>query len=476
MAALLSESFHLTLIAVTLTASLTASAHALLNKRDPRSAAAWIALCMLFPVIGVLAYLALGVNRIRTRARRLHDLPLDVPASIPLTNVPDADETAIDPRYRNQAALGRAVSQQRLCWGNHVLPLVDGDMAYPAMLDAIAGAQQSIWLATYIFDTRGAGRAFVDALVAARARGVEVKVLVDGIGELYSWPLVSRALGNHGLSVARFLPPGFSRPAFSINLRNHRKLLIVDGRRAFTGGMNIRTKHRSVGPHAAKVRDIHFAVDGAVVAQLAAVFANDWRFTTGEQLRVPDPMRSDGMPACRVISDGPNEDLDKILWLLVGAISLAQHRIVMMTPYFVPPRELLVALQTAALRGVKISLLLPQTNNFQFMNWAAMHAIGPLLKTGVEVQWCRGRFVHSKLFVVDDYYALIGSSNLDQRSLRLNFELAVEVFDGDFAGRLTAYFDAMRADADTQSLKSWASRALPVRLRDGFCWLFSPYL
>ena len=177
-----------------------------------------------------------------------------------------------------------------------------------------------------------------------------------------------------------------------------------------------------------------------------------------------------------MIVDGPDEDLDKMMWVLVGAISLARSSIKIMTPYFIPPRELTVALQTAALRGVEVSLILPARNNFRFMTWAAMHGMGHLLKTGVKVHFFEGPFVHSKLFLVDDYYAQIGSSNLDPRSLRLNFEMAVEVYDHAFGRRLAEHFDASLSASRPLEMEEWRNRSLPRRLRDAGFWLFSPYL
>jgi cardiolipin synthase len=183
-----------------------------------------------------------------------------------------------------------------------------------------------------------------------------------------------------------------------------------------------------------------------------------------------------GDAECRVIVDGPNEDLDKLLWVLVGAISLARSSIKIMTPYFLPPRELTVALQTAALRGVEVTVILPVTNNFAFMNWAATHALGDLLEAGVRVAFFEGPFVHTKFFLVDDYYAHASSSNLDPRSLRLNFEMAVEVYDQDMGQHLAAHFNASLARSRIYTLADWRRRRLPARLRDAAFWVFSPYL
>lgn len=460
--------------------SIGAAAHALLTKRDPRSAAVWVSLCLFFPVFGVISYVLFGNNRIRTRARRLHALPDEEAPAQPLVLEHVAAEHLIAPQYRNLALLGRAASGNELLTGNSVEALLCGENAYPAMLHAIGEARDYIWFASYIFESRGIGREFVTALGAARARGVDVRVLLDGFGQFYTVPPVARALRRAGVDVAVFLQPRLLPPSVTLNLRNHRKILVLDGEMAFTGGMNIRDRHMARDGHPAQVTDMHFRLRGPVVHQIEEVFIADWVFSSSSLLpRSSTPPQPTTLPEeaeCRVIVDGPNEDIDKLLWILVGAINAARHSIRIMTPYFLPPRELAVALQTASLRGVKVTIVLPAHNNFVFMTWAATHALGELLKTGVDVRFFEGPFLHTKLLLVDDYYAQIGSSNLDPRSLRLNFELAVEVYDHTFGSELARHFVDTLARSRVYSYHDWRARRVLPRLRDAAFWVMSPYL
>jgi cardiolipin synthase len=179
---------------------------------------------------------------------------------------------------------------------------------------------------------------------------------------------------------------------------------------------------------------------------------------------------------CRAIADGPDEELDRLLLLLVGAVGLARRQVAIMTPYFIPPRELLGALQAAALRGVDVSILLPGRNNLFFMHRATRHLLWELLQRGVRVYFQPGPFVHSKLLLVDDEYAQVGSANLDPRSLRLNFELTVEVYDRELVASLHEHHAAARRCADEVTLAEVDARRLSTRLLDGLAWLFSPYL
>ncbi|MBP9033067.1 MAG: cardiolipin synthase [Pseudomonadales bacterium] len=475
------ELLRMVALACGLGVTLLGAGHALLTKRDPRSAAAWVSLCVFFPVVGVLAYIALGNNRIRTRARRLHALPQHEQPAPPLVREHVAAEHLIAPEYRNLAYLGLAVSGNELLTGNSIEALYCGENAYPAMLLAIREARRHVYLASYIFDSRGIGAEFVEALGQARSRGVEVCVLLDGFGEFYSLPRVGARLRAAGVQVARFLQPRLWPPNFTLNLRNHRKILVIDGELAFTGGMNIRNKHIAVpGLRPAAVIDVHFRLRGPVVTQIQEVFAADWLFSTRQALTPPSRAAQVTMlpeeAECRVIVDGPNEDLDKLLWVLVGAISAARASIRIMTPYFLPPRELAVALQTAALRGVEVTIVLPAHNNFPFMTWATSHTLGELLETGVRVHFFTGPFLHTKLLLVDDYYAQIGSSNLDPRSLRLNFEIAVEIYDHAFGRHAAAHFAEILAGSRELVVEAWRGRSLPRRLRDALFWVFSPYL
>ncbi|MEQ8484136.1 MAG: phospholipase D-like domain-containing protein [Pseudomonadales bacterium] len=449
---------------------LWAGCHALLTKRRPRSAFGWIAVCLMFPLAGALLYYLFGINRAQRRARRFRDDGVWEPPPSPHRVPAPADTDDL-------ARLGEAVSGEPRLAGNRVQILHGGEQAYPVMLDAIEAAEQRIDLVTYIFDTDATGRAFADALGRAVARGVAVRVLLDGVGELYSWPRARRMLGKRGVAVRRYLPPKLMPPSFMINLRNHRKILLVDDRVAFTGGMNISDRHLAARQdNARRVVDLHVALHGPVLAGLQRVFHNDWVHAGADEdepFLQPAPV---GSSLCRVIADGPDEPVDRLLLVLVGAVSLARRRVLLMTPYFIPPRELIGALQSAALRGVEVQVVLPGRNNLFFVHRATRHGLWELLQRGVKVYYQPPPFVHSKLVLVDDQYAQVGSANIDPRSLRLNFELNVEIFDPAVAAVLWAHADAAVARSRAVTLAEVDARRLPTRLADGLMWLFSPYL
>lgn len=478
------------LLAVVVTgAALAAAGHALLFKREPRSALGWVSVCLLFPAVGPLFYYLFGINRIRTRARRLQ---AEAPAEIkhrsgsgapPMLTAPTETLGRIlepHPDLRtgldNLVRLGTLVTQLPLTRGNRVRMLVNGEAAFPAMLEAIEAAESTVYLATYIFDTDDTGGRFVDALAAAVERGVEVRVLVDGVGELYSLPRVSRVLRRRSVPVGRFLPPRLLPPQVNINLRTHRKILVVDGRTAFTGGMNIGDRHLAERTDPGRVLDVQFEIVGPVIRQLEDVFLDDWEFATGESLEPRAAARPAGDTWARAVVDGPAEELDKLANLLIGAVSAARSRVWLMTPYFLPPRELIVAMQSAVLRGVDLRIVLPGHNNLPYVHWASRNVLSELMHWGVRIWYQPPPFVHTKLLLVDDDYTQMGSANIDPRSLSLNFELSMELYDHELAGTFEEHFDGAFAVSRELTVQELEARPLWIRLRDAGAWLFSPYL
>ncbi|MGH8442902.1 MAG: phospholipase D-like domain-containing protein [Nevskiaceae bacterium] len=460
------------LIVLHVVAALGTAGHALLNKRDPRSAWAWIVVCWLMPLAGALLYFWFGVNRIERRARRELGAAPERPAHGHET-VPDVPGLPVE--VRELVRTGRIMSGLPLVPGNRVTPLHNGEEAYPDMLAAIARARRSVWLETYIFDADATGRQFAEALAAAQARGVQVRVLLDGIGHL-SWRRPATGLLRElGVPFAKFLPPRWWPPMLHANLRNHHKLMTVDGEAAWVGGMNISDRHwvtRADEP----VTDLHFRMEGPVAAQLEGVFAEVWRFAAGEKLACSTPAPVRGTTSCRAITDGPNDAVDRLQLVLLAAIANAHQRLCIMTPYFIPTRELSGALESAALRGVVIEIVLPRRSDQWWADCATRRWLTQLVGRSIQVYYRPGPFAHTKLFLMDDYYAQVGSANLDPRSLRLNFELVVELYDAAVVRSLRTHFDEVREASREVTLETLRRRSLPAKLRDAVFWLFSPYL
>jgi cardiolipin synthase len=460
--------------AAVLVAALLASGHAVLYKRESRSASLWVVLIWVMPALGPILYLLMGVNRVQRRARRLRRYIA--------RHRPDALSVPDEPAGTHLAPLARMLNnviEQPLVAGNSVEDLVDGAQAYPAMLEAIEQARSSIMLASYIFNGDGIGAQFVEALTRARARGVEVRVLVDDVDVRFTRSNAAKPLRKAGVPLGVFNPPFVPARLNSMHLRNHRKILVVDGTLGFTGGMNVDRRYWNPEAPERASRDLHFRLRGPVVAQLALVFAEDWHFASGETLRGAPwfvPLQAAGEVMARVVDDGPDDPTEPLRWSIVAGLNQAQRSVKIMTPYFVPDSSLITGLDVAAMRGVDVDILLPGTSDIPHVQWAAWGQLWQVLERGCRVWVSTGPFDHSKLMVVDGAWTLLGSANWDARSLRLNFELNVECYSVEFGARMEGLVQARINAARQVTLEEINGRSLPVKLRDGAARLFAPFL
>ncbi|MCO6438309.1 MAG: cardiolipin synthase [Phycisphaerae bacterium] len=464
-----------------LTLGLWAAGHAVVFKRDSRSALIWVLLSFTFPIVGPWFYWVVGINRVERKALK-HLGRRDRPFFFENTAKYDRDEDVYFDSVAHLDGLRLAsdrITRLPLVPGNRIEPLFDGEQAYPAMLEAIASAEQTITLTSYIFDWDEVGHEFADALDQAAHRGVRVHVLIDGIGALGVFSRMGRRLKKSGAEVAAFYPLRFPLGRLRLNLRNHRKILVVDGRTGFTGGMNISKRHLAHRSDPRRVHDLHFRLTGPIVAELQHAFIEDWATATGTTLEGDgyfNALPNAGPALCRGISSGPDEDFQIIHLLLESALAAARSSVRITTPYFVPTSSLVSSLVTAALRGVDISLLLPSHMDRIFMRWAADAYLWQLLEHGIRVYLRPPPFVHTKLMVVDERWVLLGSANLDRRSFRLNFEFNVEAYDVELARQMAAWLDEDAAKCHQVTLEEMDTRPMWKRLRDGTAKLLSPQL
>ena len=480
-----SQVWQIAFAGFTILLSIVASGHAVLYKRDSRAAIAWVGFIWLVPLVGATLYFIFGINRLRRQAALLRSSLERYRAH------PKQTECTPDELHRHLpghtghihmlARLVGGVVKHPLLPGNLVEPLINGDEAYPAMLEAIRNAKRTISFVTYIFDRDHAGIEFARALGEAVRRGVEVRVLIDAAGTRYSFPrTILQTLRREGVPYARFLPAFALWRMMSMNMRTHRKILVADGQFGFTGGMNIRDGHCLKRQPRRPVQDIHFRVEGPVVTQMQETFADDWLFTTGETLRgegwFPPPLERKGQVLARGVVDGPDEDFEKLRWTLLGALSIARYSVRIVTPYFLPDPALTSALNIAAMRGVVVDIVLPSKNNLVFVHWASRAMWWQLLEHGCRIWLTPPPFDHSKLMVVDGCWVLLGSANWDPRSLRLNFEYNLECYDVELARRMEKLIEGKRASGREVTLTEVDSRPFTSKLRDGVARLLTPYL
>ena len=469
--------------AISIVTGAVAIAHAALTKEDVRAATGWVGVILLSPILGAFVYLIAGVNRIRhtalstRRSARRMAWQEFYGTAVPREAIVEGFSSQFIPMKH----VGDTVTRFPLTAGNRIEILPDGDTAYGAISEAIAEARHSIIVETYIFDRDRIGIRIADLLIAAHRRGVSVRVLIDSVGARYSVPSIVGYLRENGVRTETFngkVIIGLRLPY--ANLRTHRKIIVVDNEIAFAGGMNIREAFTREFQGNRYARDTHFRITGPIVADLFSVAAEDWHFASGEKVAAtvqpPVTVAPNAPIFARVVSSGPDASLETNHKMLMGAFSVAQRSIRIMSPYFLPDRELISALVTAARRGVEIDILVPSQNNLTLVDRAMTAQFDQVLKYGCRIWRVGGAFDHSKLLTIDGEWSYIGSSNLDPRSLRLNFEVDIEVLDTTFAALLDERFKAAIAGAHAVTLHELRHRSYLLRLAEKILWLGSPYL
>jgi cardiolipin synthase A/B len=339
--------------------------------------------------------------------------------------------------------------------------LVNGEAAYPSMLEAIKRARKAIFVSVYQFDNDSVGKRFANAMSAAVERGVEVRVLLDSLGTCLHWPRIKSTLISQGIQVATFNSVSSFRRLRQLNTCYHRKIIVIDHSIGFTGGMNIRKAHMVSEPSFIPLQDVHFRLEGPVIEHLQAAFVMDWESATGERVRAaPCVFRQDIADVdiwARGIPSGPRQRVGTISALILGALSIARRSIHIVSPYFVPDKKVSSMLVAAALRGVEVSIVSP-SENIPFVSWAAMPIFEELLEGGCRVFLAPPPFDHSKILVIDEEWALIGSSNWDQRSFYLNMEFDLECWGKRAVRPLVELIDSKKRISFALSVEELRSR------------------
>ncbi|MBO6037815.1 MAG: cardiolipin synthase [Acetobacter sp.] len=465
--------------------------HILLYKRNTSSAIGWIGICVIVPYLGAILYFIFGINRVTRRARKLiaHELNanelIDTQKNISFTPSQITHYETSDQHFASLMHMVETLTSRPIMGDNTIIGLHDGDEAYPLMLHAIESAKKSVFLCSYIFKNDHIGGIFANKLMAAHCRGVQVRVLVDGIGSGYFLSPIYYYLKSAGVPCARFMHSLYPWKMPFLNLRNHRKSLMVDGHIGFIGGLNIADENMLTRHPKEPVSDTHFRVIGPVVGQLVTAFAQDWYFTTHEILSIEPFMPQNNLKTlasddtqngtfARIVTAGPDTDLEKIEYVMLQAITLARKSVQLMTPYFLADDRFLTELELAALRGVDVTIIIPLKSNHRVLDWACRTHVSSLLRSHVQIWLSNPPFNHSKLMVVDKMWSFVGSSNLDMRSLRLNFEMNMEVYDSSLAEALSNFMERHKNHPLTQA--DLDNRSYSAKIPDSLARLFMPYL
>jgi len=452
----------------------------LLQKKRPVSTVAWLFLIVLAPYFGALFYVVFGVNRVQRRVVRKTVSDRKIARLLPeLTHYQLLPGEGLTAKQQNIVRLISRLSSTRPTINNRIELLNDTNQTLGLIEQAILAAEHSLHLEYYIWQMDRTGTRVRDLLIEKARAGVTVRFLYDGIGSMFLSRKFLRPMIDAGIHVAAFLPGRSFRERWSINLRSHRKIVIVDGQIGFTGGMNIGDEYLGRNKQLGYWRDTHLKMQGPVVLQLQQVFAEDWFYAVGEELTqpalYPDP-RVSGDNIAQVVSSGPIDEFNSFHALFFAAIAKAEQNITMATSYFVPTEPLMAALTTAAFRGVKVRLLLSGRGAYRWMLYAGRGYYDELLDAGVEIFEYQKGLLHSKTLTIDGNWSLVGTANFDVRSLLLNFEVGVAVYDQEMARQLETAFEKDVTSARAIDIPAWESRGLGQRLSENLMKIFSPVL
>ncbi len=391
--------------------------------------------------------------------------------------------------FERHLALEEGVAGSPLTVGNKVVLLQDGPATFAAMFEAIRGARDHIHMETYIIEDDEVGRKFAAALKAKQAQGVEVTLVYDSVGSLETPKAFFKALSDSGVKLVEYNPvnPLTAKAGWDVNQRDHRKLLIVDGRSVFLGGINIssvysRGSSRGGSSRRGSVagwRDTHLMIEGPVVAEFQKLYLATWEKQKGAALasrnHFPRPVTAGG-DLVRAIGSTPDDDYSLIYATLISAIGAAESSVHLTNAYFVPDPQLLAALKDAAARGVDVSIILPGNSDSWLVFNAGRSYYAELLAGGVKIHERRGPLLHAKTASIDGVWSTVGSTNLDWRSFLYNDEVNAVILGAQFGGQMRAVFDADLAASDAITPQSWSDRALAHRAREVAARLWAYWL
>lgn len=452
----------------------------LTKKPWPVSTVAWVLVIVTMPFMGALLYLVFGINRVARRVRGRHVAAEAVTRGLPqlATHHLLLTET-LNSTQKTMLALSERVGETKATSGNRVQLYAQTDQAFEAIQSAINQAQKSIHLEYYIWQPDKIGTRIRDQLIARAQAGVSVRFLYDALGSMRLTEAFLEPMRRAGIKVAPFLPGRSLRERWSINLRSHRKIVLVDSVIGFTGGMNVGDEYLGKNAHFGYWRDTHLRLEGPAVQQLQEVFATDWYFATSEELEIseafPQP-EAVGRVDAQVLAGGPDRAESVFHALFFAAINSAQQRITLATSYFVPTPALCTALETAALRGVKTRVLVSGPVTY----WTTYHACrsfyDELLAAGVEIYEYRRGQQHAKTLTIDGCWSFVGTPNFDARSVFLNFEVGLALYNTSLAEQLEHHFDQDLADSVRIELSTWQHRSTWDRVKENSCRMFAPVL
>lgn len=446
------------------------------ENRNPVKSIAWVLVLVLLPVVGLVIYLVFGrslkgmrlISRSNLRdLRRMNDFVHD-----------EGLDAALSDDTRQIISLVDKLSGNHLFKGNAITTFTTGRDKFDMLLRDIEQAREYIHIQYFIIENDAVGAQLIDLLKLKAREGVKVRVLYDYVGSFYFRPRVLREMRAAGIEVHPYMEVTVANVAFRINWRNHRKLVVIDGQVGYVGGMNIAERYVTGDRKQAAWRDTHLRIEGEAVAALQYVFAIDWNFTTRELLILEPkrPVAEQPDYLMQMVASGPSNRWHNISIVFLKAIALAKRCVYIQTPYFLPSDALLKALQSTALSGVDVRLMIPRRPDSVMLRLATGSYLKECMMAGIKVYFYEPTMMHAKVIIVDDEFVTTGSTNFDFRSFEHNFEFNALVYSKDFNRQMKDIFEADMASCTHVSLGKWKQRPLLQKALESVVRLISPIL
>ncbi|MBK8453964.1 MAG: cardiolipin synthase [Thiofilum sp.] len=449
----------------------------IMQRRESGATLAWALAIIFIPIIGLLGFWLFGTTRLYFRKRKRRKVEAELAPDIKRLKLDIQQEAQLIGIPASIVHLAHQLDKIGPSDGNQVQIYREGATTFHAIETAFDEAKHHIHVLYYIWEADATGRRMRDALIRAAQRGVEVRVLVDDVGSRHTRRHFFKPLQQVGGQVGRFLKVNLLSRRININHRNHRKIIVIDGDIAFTGGMNIGNVYAGL---AEPWLDLHAQIRGPVAKDLQETFCEDWYHATGENLvkSIYFPVSVlEGAVSAQFLASGPaDQGWQAIYTMLFAAMGMATERIWVETPYFVPDRPLMLALQTAALRGVDVRLLLPAKSDHPLVYYAGRSFWDDLLRAGARIFEYYPAMIHAKAVMIDSHFVTLGSTNMDQRSFRLNFEGNLFIYDAPIAAQLRQDFLDLCHQAREVTLKMRARLPLIERFKESITHILAPLL
>ncbi|NNK10490.1 MAG: cardiolipin synthase [Flavobacteriaceae bacterium] len=447
----------------------------LINGVKPSKTLAWLLAIFTIPVGGILLYIMLGRNRRKKRLSRLRKDKLKIP-SFSRSLVKETSKT----KYRKLMTLIESVSRFPATDQNQLTLLEDGKQTFHNILEALEEAEDYIYLQYYIFEEGELTSKLLTLFENKIAEGVEIKLIYDGVGSYSLSRSYIKKLKAAGVEVYPFLPFRFGRFLSSLNYRNHRKIIVVDGKIAFTGGINISDRYFKGDPNLGRWHDMHLAVKGPAAKFMEYIFISDWFMVSEKKidLKVNTDVTYEGKEntAVQIVPSGPDDVFPNIEQSYLTIINEARDYLYITNPYIIPSHEILKALQIASLSGVDVRLLVSEQSDSKIVDWTVRSYFDAFIKSGIRIFLFPHGFLHSKILVSDDDVASIGTANIDVRSFEHNYEVNAMLYDTGIAKTLKENFIKDCKESKEVMAEDYFNRPLKHKLKEGLARIFAPLL